>query len=104
MLPVTDTIEAGRPPRSAVISDSIIDKIISELKRFEREGDMPRLQVLRISNDHTSGTTAGKVAPLAAVADNDLHVALQGRRRYDGASKFPILTDPAGRSPAEEYF
>jgi hypothetical protein len=34
MLPVTDTIEAGRPPRTAVISDSIIDEIISELKRF----------------------------------------------------------------------
>jgi len=34
MLPVTDTIVVGRPPRTAVISDSIIDEIISELKRF----------------------------------------------------------------------
>ncbi|HTD85634.1 MAG TPA: alkaline phosphatase family protein, partial [Candidatus Binatia bacterium] len=52
------------------------ERFISELKRFEREGDMPRLQVLRISNDHTSGTTAGKVAPLSAVADNDLGLGM----------------------------
>jgi hypothetical protein len=45
MLPVTDTIEAGRPPRTAVISDSIIDEIISELKRFplqSRAAELPR--------------------------------------------------------------
>jgi len=47
-------------------------RFISELKRFEREGDMPSLQVLRLSNDHTSGTTTNKITPTAAVADNDL--------------------------------
>ncbi len=46
-------------------------RFISELKRFEREGEMPRLQILRISNDHTSGTTTNKPTPRAAVADND---------------------------------
>jgi hypothetical protein len=48
------------------------DRFISELKRFEKEGDMPRLQVVRLPNDHTSGTTAGKLTPTANVADNDL--------------------------------
>jgi len=33
---------------------------------------MPSLQVLRLSNDHTSGTTTNKITPTAAVADNDL--------------------------------
>jgi len=33
---------------------------------------MPRLQVLRLSSDHTTGTSSGKRTPTAAVADNDL--------------------------------
>ena len=32
---------------------------------------MPRLIVMRLPNDHTSGTTPGKIAPLSAFADND---------------------------------
>ena len=48
------------------------DRFIEELRRFEREGDMPRLQILRLPNDHTSGTAAGKPTPTAMVADNDL--------------------------------
>lgn len=48
------------------------DRLISELKRFEQEGDMPRLQILRIGNDHTSGTASNKFTPVAAVGDNDL--------------------------------
>ena len=48
------------------------DRFISELHRFEREGEMPRLQIVRLPNDHTSGTVAGKPTPTANVADNDL--------------------------------
>lgn len=46
-------------------------RYISELKRFEREGEMPRLQFVRLPNDHTSGTTVGTRTPTAHVADND---------------------------------
>lgn len=48
------------------------DRFISELKRFEQEGEMPRLQVVRLSQDHTSGTSPGKWTPTACVAENDL--------------------------------
>lgn len=48
------------------------ERYISELRRFEKEGEMPRLQIIRLPNDHTSGTSPGKVTPAAAVADNDL--------------------------------
>jgi hypothetical protein len=48
------------------------DRFIAELRRFEQEGDMPRLQILRLPNDHTSGTTKGKLTPTSYVADNDL--------------------------------
>ena len=48
------------------------DRFLSELARFEKEGDMPRLQIVRLPNDHTSGTSPGKPTPAAQVADNDL--------------------------------
>ena len=48
------------------------DRFISELNRFEREGDMPRLQIVRLPNDHTSGASVGKPTPTAYLADNDL--------------------------------
>ena len=50
------------------------DRFISELKRFETEGDMPRLQIVRLPNDHTAGSVPGKATPIACVADNDLGV------------------------------
>lgn len=43
-----------------------------EIKRFEKTGDMPRLQIVRLPNDHTYGTATGKLTPRAMVADNDL--------------------------------
>ena len=33
---------------------------------------MPRLQIVRLPNDHTSGTASNKFTPTAQVADNDL--------------------------------
>lgn len=48
------------------------ERFISELKRFEAEGDMPRMQVIRLPNDHTAGSRTGKPTVTAMVADNDL--------------------------------
>jgi sugar lactone lactonase YvrE len=48
------------------------DRFIEELGRFEKEGGMPSLSILRLPNDHTSGTRVGKPTPTAQVADNDL--------------------------------
>ncbi len=48
------------------------ERFITELRRFEQEGEMPRLQIVRLPNDHTAGTTAGKLTPTAFVAENDL--------------------------------
>ena len=49
---------------------------IDDLAEFERSGAMPRFLILRLGNDHTSGTTPGKVAPLSASADNDQAVGM----------------------------
>lgn len=48
------------------------ERLIAELHRYENEGDMPRLQVVRLGNDHTEATRAGSRTPTAMVADNDL--------------------------------
>lgn len=48
------------------------DRFVEELHRFEREGTLPQLVILRLPNDHTSGTSLGKPTPRAYLADNDL--------------------------------
>jgi hypothetical protein len=46
-------------------------RFIEELKRFESEGNMPALLIVRLPDDHTSGRVAGKPTPTAYLADND---------------------------------
>jgi len=48
------------------------ERYITVLRQWERAGEMPRLQIVRLPNDHTSGTTPGKLTPTAFVAENDL--------------------------------
>ncbi len=50
------------------------DRFLEELAEFEAKGEMPRLIVMRLGNDHTSGTRPGSPTPSAMVADNDLAV------------------------------
>ncbi|MGD0263088.1 MAG: beta-propeller fold lactonase family protein [Verrucomicrobiota bacterium] len=49
-------------------------RFLAELKRMEAEGDMPRLQIVRLPSDHTHGVSPGFPTPSAYVADNDLAV------------------------------
>jgi DNA-binding beta-propeller fold protein YncE len=74
------------------------DRFIEELGRFEREGDMPRFIVLRLPNDHTSGTVAGKPTPTAYLADNDLALgrvieAVTKSKFWKGTAIFVIEDD-----------
>lgn len=52
------------------------ERFISELRRFEKEGEMPRLQIVRLPNDHTAGTRVGMPTPTAYLADNDLALGM----------------------------
>ncbi len=80
-----------------------VDRFISELKRFEREGDMPRLQIVRLPNDHTSGTATNKPTPIAAVADNDLAlgrlVEALSRSRFWAQMAIFVVEDDAQNGP-----
>ncbi|MEO8575765.1 MAG: bifunctional YncE family protein/alkaline phosphatase family protein [Gemmatimonadales bacterium] len=45
---------------------------ITELATFERSGNMPAFEIVRLPNDHTAGARAGSPTPHAYMADNDL--------------------------------
>jgi DNA-binding beta-propeller fold protein YncE len=67
------------------------ERFLGELKRFEGEGEMPRLQIVKLPNDHTSGTRVGKPTPRAQVADNDLALGML----VDGVSKSKFWKETA---------
>ena len=50
------------------------DRFLAELKRFESEGEMPSMIILRLPSDHTAGTKRDAPTPTAYLADNDLAV------------------------------
>jgi hypothetical protein len=52
------------------------ERFLEELARFESEDEMPRFIVLRLPNDHTSGTRPNRPTPTAYVGDNDLALGM----------------------------
>jgi len=49
-----------------------LDLFLEEFRAFEANGQLPRLNVILLPQDHTSGTSPGFPTPRAMVADNDL--------------------------------
>ncbi|HEY2952782.1 MAG TPA: alkaline phosphatase family protein, partial [Verrucomicrobiae bacterium] len=78
-------------------------RFISELKRFEQEGEMPRLQIVRLPNDHTSGTAEKKPTPTAALGDNDVafgtFVEAVSRSRFWPQTAIFVVEDDAQNGP-----
>ena len=79
------------------------DRFIEELRRFEREGDMPRLQIVRLPNDHTSGSSPGKLTPTAFMAENDLAfgriVEAVSRSKFWPTTAIFVVEDDAQNGP-----
>jgi len=76
---------------------------LRDLAEFEKTGQMPRLILMRLGNDHTSGTSAGKIAPLSAFADNDyaLGMIVEGlsKSRFWPKLAIFVLEDDAQNGP-----
>ncbi len=51
-------------------------RFLDELARFEKEGGMPKFNIVRLPNDHTYGTRPDKPTPTAMVAENDLALGM----------------------------
>ena len=66
-------VNANYPPFDLDIPDQQrADIFIAEFKQLAARGAVPRLIIMHLPNDHTSGARAGAPTPRAAVADNDL--------------------------------
>jgi len=92
------------PPFDLAIQDQHrADIWLEEFKKFERDGTLPQLSIIRVGNDHTSGTSRGAWTPRAMVADNDLALgriveAISHSRYWKEAAIF-VLEDDAQNGP-----
>jgi YVTN family beta-propeller protein len=68
-------VHPSYPPWDLTIPDNKrVDVWLQEFKQFEANGQLPRLNILRLGNDHTNGTKPGSPTPRAMVAENDLAI------------------------------
>ncbi len=79
------------------------ERFIGEVRRFEALGEMPRLQIVRLPNDHTAGGTGGALSPSALVGDNDLAlgqiVEAVSRTKFWAQTAIFVLEDDAQNGP-----
>jgi YVTN family beta-propeller protein len=92
------------PPYNLDIRDQVrADAWIAEFTEWVKVGKMPRLQILRLPNDHTSYARAGKPTPFAYMADNDLAlgriVEALSKSPFWGSTVVFVLEDDAQSGP-----
>lgn len=92
------------PPYDLTVPDlERADIWLEEFRTFERDGNLPRLSIIRLGNDHTSGTSPGAPTPRAMVADNDLAlgriVEAISHSRYWKDSAIFVIEDDAQNGP-----
>jgi DNA-binding beta-propeller fold protein YncE len=65
-------VHPAYPPYDLDIPDNDrVDVWLKEFREFEQSGGLPRLNIIRLGNDHTLGTRPGALTPRAMVAEND---------------------------------
>jgi DNA-binding beta-propeller fold protein YncE len=72
---------------------------LHDLAEWETKGDMPRLVLMTIGNDHTEGTRPGIRSPISCVADNDqaLGIMVEGlsKSKFWASTVMFVLEDDA---------
>ena len=81
-----------------------VDAWIEEFREYERNGQLPQFQIVRIGGNHTQGTRPGAPTPRAHVAENDLGVgrlveAVSHSERYWKETAIFIIEDDAQNGP-----
>ncbi|GAA3994004.1 hypothetical protein GCM10022408_00150 [Hymenobacter fastidiosus] len=75
------------PPYNLLVTDVDREKIWErDFDRLLAAGQVPRLSILRLPNDHTMGARTGQLTPLAYAGDNDLALG----RLIEHLSQSPI--------------
>jgi YVTN family beta-propeller protein len=92
------------PPYNLEISDNTrVDRWLEEFREYEKNGALPRFQVVRIGNDHTQGTRPGAITPRAHVAENDLAlgrlIEAVSHSKYWATTAVFVLEDDAQNGP-----
>ncbi|MGH9400449.1 MAG: alkaline phosphatase family protein [Thermoanaerobaculia bacterium] len=92
------------PPYDLSIPDGRrVDVWEEELARFEKDGNLPRLSIIRLGNDHTVGSKAGGLTPRSMIAENDQALGRMvesiSKSRYWKDSAVFILEDDAQNGP-----
>ncbi|MFB3827263.1 MAG: bifunctional YncE family protein/alkaline phosphatase family protein [Bryobacteraceae bacterium] len=100
VLGLRDIYPANYPAFDMKVTDQLrVDEFLKEFREFERNGNLPRLVVLLLPQNHTSGTAPGYPTPRACVADNDLAlgrvVEAISRSRYWSQSVIFVTEDDA---------
>ena len=92
------------PPYDLSIPDARrIDVWLEEFRQFEANGELPRLNIIRLGNDHTYGTRPDAPTPRSMVAENDVAlgrlVEAISRSRFWNESAIFVLEDDAQNGP-----
>lgn len=69
----------------SVLDQTRMDVWLAEFAGYVRSGTLPRLEIVRLPNDHTAGARVGSRTPRAFMADNDLALA----RMIEALSRSP---------------
>jgi DNA-binding beta-propeller fold protein YncE len=74
-----------------------------EWKEFDAKGDAPQFMIVRLGNDHTQGTRAGALTPLAYAAQNDqavgIYVDTVSHSKLWSSTALFIIEDDAQNGP-----
>jgi hypothetical protein len=97
-------VHPSYPPWDLSIPDNVrVDVWLKEFREFEANGNLPRLCIFRLPNDHTNGTRAGAFTPRSMVAENDAALGRMVeaicRSRYWKESAIFVLEDDAQNGP-----
>jgi phospholipase C len=73
VLGLRDIYHPRYPAFDNKVTDQLrVDVFLEEFREFEARGNLPRLVVMLLPQNHTAGTSPGFPTPRACVADNDL--------------------------------
>ena len=92
------------PPFNLRISDvHRVEVWRKEFEKFDKEDTLPALSIIRLGNDHTSGTAPGALSPRSLVADNDIAlgqlVETISKSRFWKESAIFVVEDDAQNGP-----
>lgn len=92
------------PPWDLAIPDLMrVNAWLAEFREFEKNGRLPKLQIIRLPNNHTQGTVPGVPTPRAYVAENDFAlgklVEAVSKSKYWPTTAVFVVEDDAADGP-----